>query len=405
MRGTTLRTGAASVAALLLAACTGGADASEPTWRPKPSFNGENDNPGSRQPVQPRPNRPSTPSAGGSRAPNPTSTDGAKADPAVVATGLTTPTGIAILPDNTALVGERTTGQIMRVQPIAGKPVQTVRTIAGVNPAGDGGLLDLALSPNYAEDNLIFAYLTTARDNRVVTFTLTGPVTAVLTDIPRGSGGNTGRIAFAANGDLLIGTGDAGRPANAANPKSLAGKVLRVTDIGTAAPGNPTSGSRVYTSGHRVVDGLCTSPDSAQIFEVETRPLAASDPINLIQPDASYGWPDQSAGYRDPENTVPETARSPGGCAVLDGRLFITSRDGTELVSARVGFGPAGRPAIGDYGTLLKKRYGRLLTVVAAADGALWLTTTNRDGKGSPVIDDERVLRIVPSGGSAANPT
>ena len=101
-----------------------------------------------------------------------------------MATGLTDPLGIAVLPDGTALVGQRN-GAILQVQPIAGQPVATVRTISGLDSSGDGGLLDLALSPAYAQDHLIYAYVTTATDNRVVDFTLTGPVTPVFTGIPK----------------------------------------------------------------------------------------------------------------------------------------------------------------------------------------------------------------------------
>src|SRR5206468_10003819 len=102
-----------------------------------------------------------------------------KQDPLVVATKLTAPVGLTLLTDGTALVGERTTGRIVRVQPRAGQPVPTVRTLTGLDTSGDGGLLDLALSPTYAEDGLIYAYVTTRTDNRVVEFTLTGPVTPV----------------------------------------------------------------------------------------------------------------------------------------------------------------------------------------------------------------------------------
>jgi len=321
-----------------------------------------------------------------------------------VATKLAAPTGIAVLPDNTALVGERTTGRILRVQSEAGQPLRTVRTLPGLATGGGGGLLDLALSPNYAEDNLIFAYVTTKTDNRVIAFTLSGPVTPVLTGIPRGASDNAGRIAFGADGNLYVGTGDAGRPAAAADPKSLAGKVLRVTDIGTAAPDNPARGSRVYTSGHRDVTGLCREVNSALIFEAESRPADASDPVNLLDAGASYGWPSQNARYHEPEAQVPESSRSPGGCAVLNGRLYVTSLDGQSLLSARIVATGPGR-TLGAFSVLLHKRYGRLKTVVAAADGALWLTTSNRDGQGHPIADDERVLRIIPSGGSGNKPT
>ncbi len=197
------------LALTLLAACAPAGPGDAPDWKPKPSFSGE----GYVPPANPQPIQPRTPGGGGrSPSQNPTSSGPTRTgDPAVVARHLSAPVGLTMMPDNTALVGERTTGRIVRVQPTPGQPVRIVRTIHGLSTTGDGGLLDLAISPNYREDNLIFAYLTTPRDNRVVAFTLAGPVTPVLTGIPRGRSGNTGRIAFAADGSLLVGTGDAGR--------------------------------------------------------------------------------------------------------------------------------------------------------------------------------------------------
>ena len=387
-----VRVGAALAAVALLAACGSGTGSGAPTWKPAPSFNGENVVPGNPQPAQPQPGQTPRLTTPPSRAPaNPGQ------DPNVVATKLAAPTGIAIMPDNTALVGERTTGRIVRVQPEPGKPVDTVRTLTGLSTTGGGGLLDLAISPNYTQDNLIFAYLTTATDNRVVTFTLDGPITPVLTGIPRGNSDNTGRIVFAPDGSLLVGTGDAGHPSLAADPSSLAGKVLRVTDIGTAAKDNPTPGSRVWTTGHRIVNGLCIDPKSDATFEVETR--TTTDPVNVLLPGMNYGWPHSAARYTAPETVLPHTARSPGGCAVLDGRLFVTSRDGRELLTTTIG----ASSQLGTFSPSLRGKYGRLLTVVAARDGALWLTTSNRDGHGKPVAADERVLRIIPSGNAADN--
>ena len=137
-----------------------------------------------------------------------------------MATHLAAPVGLAVLPDGTALVGERTTGRIVRVQPMPGQPVRTVRTLAGLDATGDGGLLDLALSPHYDEDNLIYAYVTTPTDNRVVDFTLTGAGDAGAHRHPEGQDGNVGRIAFGADGDLYVGTGDAGRPSLAASRRA-----------------------------------------------------------------------------------------------------------------------------------------------------------------------------------------
>jgi glucose/arabinose dehydrogenase len=382
-------------AALVLAGCAAGGQAGAPNWKPKPSFSGE----GYAPPANGQPVQPASPSPSGRR---PSSSPGSKkpGDGAVVATHLAAPTGIAILPDNTALVGERTTGRIVRVQPMPDQPVQTVRTIPGLSTRGDGGLLDLALSPNYREDDLIFAYVTTPKDNRVIAFTLKGPITPVLTGIPSGRTGNTGRITFSADGSLLIGTGDAGHPALARDPHSLAGKILRVSDIGKPAQGNPTRGSRVFDSGLTHTDGLCATTDSTLAFQTESVPSAAADPIFQVLPSKAFGL---DANSDQPVGHLPDTSRSPGGCAILNNTLFATSLDGQALLASRVSATPSGAVKLGSWSMTLHNRYGRLRTVVAAPDGALWLTTSNKDGKGKPVPADERVLRIIPTGGGGGD--
>jgi glucose/arabinose dehydrogenase len=328
--------------------------------------------------------------------PGPAPSSGKKIDPNVVATHLEAPVGLALLPDGSALVGERTTGRIVQVQPQPGRPVPTVRTLHGLDAAGDGGLLDLALSPTFNEDGLIYAYVTTRTDNRVVDFTLHGPVTPVFTGIPKGRTGNTGRILFGWDGDLYIGTGDAGRPRLAAEPNSLAGKVLRVDPIGDPASGNPDHGSAVWTIGHRVVDGLCAAPPTKWIFEAEAGTARNPDEINLLSRASYYGWPVPRAGATAPVTRPPTGEGSPGGCAVLGDRLWVTSLDGEALLYAPLHAGLLA-PGIGSFTAVLKHRYGRLRTVVPAPDGALWLTTSNRDGHGNPVPDDERVIRYVPA--------
>jgi glucose/arabinose dehydrogenase len=261
--------------------------------------------------------------------------------------------------------------------------------------------MDLALSPNYAEDDLIFAYITTATDNRVVAFTLSGPMTAVLAGIPRGTSDNTGRIMFGSDGDLYIGTGDAGHPQDASDPSSLAGKVLRVTDIGAVPTDNPQPKSPVYTSGHRVVNGLCAQ--GGLILETETSAVAGTgDPVNALEPSGAYGWPPATASDAvAPVTRLPAADSGPGGCAIsANGSLFVTSLNGQAVLSTTISVTSTGAVKTGKFTTLIPKKYGRLLTIVAATDGAFWITTSNRDGYGHPVPDDERVLRIKFSGAS-----
>jgi glucose/arabinose dehydrogenase len=382
----------------LLAACGSGA-AAEPTWVPQPSISIEGgQHPGS-------PSQPQSPGSGGSggpglpgptapgSGPRPSGSNGSGSG--VLAKHLTAPTGLVLLPDGSALVGERTTGRILRVQARAGQPVPVVRTLAGLSTAGDGGLLDLALSPTYSQDGLIYAYITTATDNRVIDFTLTGPAAPVLIGIPRGATGNTGRLAFDGRGLLYIGTGDTGQPQLAANPTSLAGKVLRVNGIGNPAAGNPKAGSAVFASGQHTVNGLCANPATGAIYETE-----APTEVNVIRGGANYGWPTPHRTSQRPASTLPATHVGAAGCAVQQGVLFVATTTGKALLAARIGQ----QQKVGAFSVVpLDEPLGRLRTVVAAPDGALWVTTTNKDGSGHPTSDDERVVRIIPtpSGGDA----
>jgi glucose/arabinose dehydrogenase len=396
------------VAVALLAGCSMTSGSAPPDWRPSPN-NPAIEGPGAAriQPILPIP----TGSGRGGRhqagpgGTQPGSGQGSKSgDPFVVARHLRSPVGLALLPDGTALVGERTTGRILRVQPRPDQPVRLVRTLTGLDTSGDGGLLDLAVSPTYDEDNLIYAYITTRTDNRVVEFTLHGPVTPIFTGIPKGPFDNSGRLLFAPDGSLYVGTGDAARSGLAERPASLAGKVLHLTDIGHRAPDDPRPGSPMWTSGHRVVDGLCDSPGGT-IWEVESGAARTPDEVNLITKGDYYGWPTPRGTEQNPVSDLPAKYGGPGGCAVLDNRLWVTSLDGHALLSAPIRT-IAGPPLLGEFHPILHNRYGRLRTVVAAPDGALWLTTSNRDGHGTPIPADERVIRYVPNssdlGGSRA---
>jgi len=382
----------------LLAACGSGA-AAEPTWVPQQSLSLEGgQRPGSSsQPQSPGPGGSGGPGLPGPTAPGsgPRPTGGNGSGSGVLAKHLTAPTGLVLLPDGSALVGERTTGRILRVQPRPDQPVPVVRTLPGLSTSGDGGLLDLALSPTYSQDGLIYAYITTGTDNRVIDFTLTGPTALVLKGIPRGAAGNTGRLAFDGRGRLYIGTGDAGQPQLAASPTSLAGKVLRVNGIGSPAAGNPKAGSAIFASGQHTVNGLCANVATGTVYETE-----APAEVNVISAGANYGWPTPRRTSHRPASTLPAKYVGAAGCAVQQGVLFVATTTGKALLAARIGQ----QQKVGAFSVIpMDQPLGRLRTVVAAPDGALWVTTTNKDGNGHPTSDDERVVRIIPipSGGDA----
>jgi hypothetical protein len=312
----------------------------------------------------------------------------APTDEAVIATCLSAPWGLAPLPDGqSALVGERTTGRILQVA--KGQDPVLVTKIAGVDAAGDGGLLGITLSPSYDEDGLIYAYVTTAKDNRIIRIARGDVPKAIFTGIPRGRKHNGGRIAFAADRSLYVGTGDTGNRALAAKPASLAGKVLRLNEFGKPAKGNPTPGSPIYARGFTQVAGLCPLEDGT-VAALDQRgkkdvllPLAAGrDYATPASGDALWTWTAAEGGAAD--------------CAVDSGLLASTSLAKQQLTGIQMASGGTftGTPTV-----LLDKRYGRLLTVVSSDQGLLWLTTSNKDGAGKPVPSDDRVI-VVPSGSS-----
>lgn len=380
------------VALLLLSGCSAAADAlrPDPTWVPQPEGPPPADLP---QPDQTR----AAPSPGQPGAPEGPEA-GTADDPNVVATGLMLPWGLAVLPDGTALVGERTTGRLLVVQPQRA-PVRAVRTMTGLDATGDGGLLGLALSPSFARDGLIYAYLTTRTDNRVVRFALTGAVTPVLTGIPKGKTGNGGRIGFGTDGLLYVGTGDAGKPVLSASRLSLAGKVLRVTAFGRPAPQNPDPASPIYSIGHGAIAGLCLN-GADQVYTTEPA-SAGRDEINRVERGRDYGFPTGTrAGAAVPDRTVPAATGGLGGCAVIERGLFVTSTTGKRMYALPLD----GSGAVGTATPFLAGAYGRLRTVVAGTDGALWLTTSNKDAAGKPTAQDDRVIRILPPAGSTNSP-
>jgi len=302
-------------------------------------------------------------------------------DPNVVASGLSVPTGLVVLPDGSAIVGERDTGRLLQVFPDR-SPARDLMTVPGIDTAGDGGLLGLALSPTYIEDGLLYAYVSTATDNRVVRFPLGGTPNPVLTGIPRGEVHNGGGLVFGPDGTLFVGTGDTGNPALSADPASLAGKVLAVDVFG-----QPTGGrGPVFSTGHRDVTSLCLSGDG-QVYATDD---AVDGPDELV---ALRSLGDQGPGGIDPVLDVPPADGGLAGCALAGATVFLGALDGEQVHVVELD--GSGRPT-GEPEALLDGQYGRLRSLALDGEGALWITTSNRDGVGTPREDDDKVLRILP---------
>ena len=334
--------------------------------------------------------------------PVPTTTSTTSAEPSgppqvvgTVARDLEVPWGIGFLPDGSALVTERDSGRVLQ---IADRRVATVGRIDQTHAEGESGLLGLAVSPSYAEDKRVFVYASTDDDNRVLRMTFDhgrlGTPTAILTGIPRGFIHDGGRLAFGPDGDLYVSTGETGNGALAQRTDTTAGKILRITQDGRPAPGNPDPGSPVWTLGHRNVQGLAFD-DHGHLWASEFG-QDAWDELNLIEKGTNYGWPEvEGKGdlpqFRNPQVVWRTSEASPSGLAFLDGRLWLASLRGERLWRIDVDGRRAEHPA-----DFFVGRYGRMRTVVVAPDGNLWVTTSNRDGRGDPAPGDDRILLVRP---------
>jgi glucose/arabinose dehydrogenase len=313
-----------------------------------------------------------------------------------IATGLSVPWGIAFLPGGDALVSERTTGRVLRVSS-TGRRRRVVMRIPGVDTAsGEGGLLGLAVSPDYARDRWVYAYFTSPTDNRIVRFRLGGRLHPVLTGLRRGTVHDGGRIAFGPDGKLYAGVGEAGFSSLAQNRRSLNGKILRMNPAGSVPRDNPFRGSLVWSYGHRNVQGLAWDA-RGRLWATELG-ASAFDEVNLIREGRNYGWPEvegrgSTAGGRftNPVVTWATSEASPSGAAIRRGTMYIGALQGEALLRVRLNGTRAAKRR-----PLLRGRYGRIRTVERAPDGSLWVSTSNRDGRGSPRDGDDRILAIRP---------
>jgi glucose/arabinose dehydrogenase len=322
----------------------------------------------------------------------------------VVATGLEAPWDLVFTPDGEALVTERDSGRLLSVD--ASGDVEELQSLPA-GGVGEGGLLGLALSPDYERDGLMYAYYSTGTDNRVVRFREGEEPEPVLTGIPVNSFHNGGRLAFGPDGNLYVGTGDAGDRPSSQDTNSLAGKILRLTPEGEVPEDNPFSGNLLYSYGHRNVQGLAWDANG-QLYASEFG-QDTYDEVNRIVPGGNYGWPEvegeggEGSGYVDPVATFfPTSEASPSGVEILkggaipqwEGDFFMAALRGQRLY--RLDLDESG--AVVGQEELLQGEAGRLRHVVQAPDGSLWILTSNRDGRGNPVPDDDRIIRLGPAG-------
>lgn len=403
-RAGTTALAAGVLGAALLAGCSDSAD--EPTRATPP----------------PRPAATTPPPASeSSTSTPPDSEDAPEPGPVTVlstlASDLEVPWGMDTTAAGDVLVTERDSGRILRLtrsddgEPAADGSAWRIKQVGRIDSGTgvEGGVLGIASRPVSADKELgpleVFVHVTTARDNRILRATTSdsgsGDLSGwepVLTGIPRSDFHDGGRIAFGPDGHLWISTGDAGNPDLAQDRDSLAGKILRVTAEGDSAPGNPFPDSPVWSYGHRNVQGLAWDDDD-QLWATEFG-QSTSDELNRVVKGGNHGWPlaEGEDGPRrapdgtelvEPVRTWPTDDASPSGLAFAAGRLWMAGLRGERLWEIPVTDGEAGKPR-----AWLKGEHGRLRSVMPGPDGTLWVATSNRDGRGDPTQDDDRILQV-----------
>lgn len=336
----------------------------------------------------------------------------------VVVTGLDTPWDLVWGPDGMIWVSERG-GRISRVDP-AGRHRATAGEVGGVLESGEGGLMGIALHPDFPREPWLYAMHTYSSTggtrNRLVRLrwdgTRLGAQQVLLDGIPGGGIHNGARIVIGRDRMLYVSTGDAGNASNAQDSTSLGGKILRLTLEGRIPPDNPF-GSAIWSWGHRNGQGLVIHPATGVIYETEHGP-GDSDEVNIIERARNYGWPDvrgacDEAGERDfcrahrvrePLTTWTPTVAITGADFYLSdripslaGSLLATSLGGRTLWRMQLSSDGA---RITEREALLTGVYGRLRDVLVAPNGDIYICTSNRDGRGSPSDGDDRISRLGP---------
>jgi len=330
-----------------------------------------------------------------------------------VAENLEVPWSIAFAPDGRIFVTERV-GKLRVIE--SGELNRQPVKILDVGK-GEGGLLGLAIDPNFDENHHLYLYYTYSEFlttyNKIVRYTEKDnklfDEKVLLDKIPGASFHDGGRLKFGEDGKLYITTGDAGNADSAQDIKSLAGKILRINSDGTIPDDNPFEGSSVYSLGHRNPQGLDWDPVSGKLVVSEHGPSGergfAHDEVNVIEFGKNYGWPIVIGGEYDPKYVDPiihtgDNTWAPSGATFYTsdnipkwkGKYFIATLRGNHLRMLDLDIE---KNQVISSESLFSNTFGRLRDASMGPDGNLYLLTSNRDGRGSPAENDDRILRII----------
>lgn len=315
-----------------------------------------------------------------------------KPEISTVASNLEVPWALAFLPDNSILITERKG----TVRILKDKKLSDVAKI-NVKQTGESGLHGLTVDPKFDQNHYIYLYYTYSADgnnsfNRVSRFTFENDSLKdekiIVDKIPGAVFHDGGRIKFGPDGALpekalYITTGDAGEPSRSQDKNSLAGKILRIKD------GEKV---KIFSYGHRNPQGIAWDTQG-MLWETE-HGQSATDELNLIEEGKNYGWPDirgdqRQEGMESPRIQSGSATWAPAGLAFFNGSLYFGGLRGMALFQYNI--------ETKEFKEHFKGQFGRIREVVLGPDNMLYITTSNRDGRGSPSPDDDKIIRINPS--------
>lgn len=337
-----------------------------------------------------------------------------------VARGLEVPWGIAFTSSVRMLVTERP-GRIRIIEDGVLRETP-LHTFPEVSTGGEEGLMSITLHPQYADNKFVYtsyAYMSERGlpDRQagmwvdVIRFKDEGDsisnITRIVTGIPAAQYHAGSELAFGPDGKLYITTGDATERDLAQDMNSLAGKILRVNDDGSIPSDNPFPNSAIWSYGHRNPQGISWN-SKGELYETEHGPSGfdgpgGGDEVNKIEKGGNYGWPLVSH-EKTKEGTISPLlvftpAEAPASALIYSGKLFPQFKDnlffgslrGENLMRVTLDDGKAT-----GFDRLFHEEYGRIREVAESPDGAIYFSTSNRDGRGSPTTPDDRIFRIIP---------